>query len=545
MDAEGPDAAPAANADADETPQTDAAAGTVDALEPDDAVDGAAAPEMPKTTDEAAATTGTGTEDIVTDAQAQPADDLWVRIRRHLALQDRDQKRVEVERAWFTSHAEYLSRLSERAAPYLYFIVQAVERRGMPAEIALLPAVESAFEPFAYSSGRAAGMWQFIPATARHYGLRLSWWYDGRRDIVTSTRAALDYLSYLHETFDGDWLLALAAYNAGEGTVRAAIGYNARHGRPTDFWSLHLPMETEHYVPRLLALASIVAAPAGYGVSLQSIADDRYLRVVDIDSQIDLALAARLAGLDLEEVYRLNPGFNRWATDPEGPHHLVLPLAQADHFEEKLAEVPPSERVQWQRHRIGSGETLSDIAVHYDTTTAVLRQVNRLSGSVIRAGHHLIVPVATRNLSEYTLTASARLQAVQSTPQGAVKVIHSVRPGDTLWDLARGYGVNVESLARWNGMAPRDHLHPGHKLVVWQQRKLTKTALFNAPSRHTVERKIYYVVRPGDSLARICRRFNVTVRQLAQWNDLDVDAYLQPGQHLTLYVDVTRLTESG
>jgi membrane-bound lytic murein transglycosylase D len=474
-----------------------------------------------------------------------PPDDLWVRLRRDLALAGRDLERVETQRSWFTSHPDYLDRISERAAPYLYHIVEEVQRRGMPAEIALLPAVESAFQPFAYSHGRAAGMWQFIPSTARYYGLRLSWWYDGRRDIIASTRAALEHLSRLHKTFDGDWLLALAAYNSGQGTVRAAMRRNARNGKPTDFWSLHLPKETEQYVPRLLALAAIVAAPERFGIELPRIANDRYLRVVDIDSQIDLALAARLAGLDLDEVYRLNPGFNRWATDPEGPHYLVLPLAQADRFEEQLAELPLSERVQWRRHRIGNGETLSDIAVRYQTTVDVLREVNQLEGSVIRAGHHLIVPVATRDLSEYTLTASARLDALQSRPRGDKKVTHRVRPGDSLWSLARSYGVKVSSLAAWNGMAPGDILRQGQKLVIWQRQKAKTATLFNAPSRRAVERKIYYVVRRGDSLARISQRFNVTVRQLVQWNGLDRGAYLQPGQNLTLYVDVTRLSESG
>lgn len=522
-----------------------------DTFDADDTLDGAAAPDTPELRDQRTATTDFpgadaqpfGVESLTGDQV--PATDLWVRIRSHLALPDDDHTRVQAERAWLIAHPGYLSRLSEQAAPYLHYIVEEVEARGMPAEIALLPAVESAFQPFAYSPGRAAGMWQFIPATARRYGLRLNWWYDGRRDVITSTRAALDYLSYLHETFDGDWLLALAAYNSGEGTVRTAMQRNARRGRPTDYWSLNLPRETKQYVPRLLALASIVTDPDRYGVSLQSIPDDRYLRVVDVDSQIDLALAARLAGLDLQELYRLNPGFNRWATDPDGPHRLVLPLAQADQFEEKLADVPATERVQWRRHAVGKGETLSVIAARYHTTVAVLRQVNDLKSSVIRSGHYLIVPVATRNLTDYTLTASSRREAVQNAPRGTAKVAHQVRPGDTLWNLARSYGVDVKRLARWNGMAPGDVLQPGHTLVVWQQPKPTGAVRLDAPARRAVERKIRYVVRPGDSLARISHRFNVSVRQLVQWNGLDVGDYLKPGQHLTLYVDVTRLRESS
>ncbi|RMD80759.1 MAG: LysM peptidoglycan-binding domain-containing protein [Gammaproteobacteria bacterium] len=448
---------------------------------------------------------------------------------------------MAAERRWYVEHPAYLERLAQRAAPYLGYILDQVEERGMPAEIALLPAVESAFQPFAYSPGRAAGLWQFIPGTARRYGLRLSWWYDGRRDLVDATRAALDYLEHLRDTFHGDWLLALAAYNAGEGTVLQALRRNRRRGRPADFWSLDLPRETRQYVPRLLALASLVAQPARYGVRLPPLPADRRLAVVETGSQIDLALAAELAGMELEELYRLNPGFNRWATDPDGPHRLVLPAEKAAAFRQALARVPPERRVQWRRHRIRPGETLGGIARRYRTTVALLRRVNGLRGHLIRAGDHLLVPMAARRLSDYALSALARREARLRRPRGAVRLVHVIQPGDTLWELARRYGVPLRRLAAWNGMAPGDLLHPGQELVIWKGRPGGR-----APAlARVVERKILYVVRPGDSLARISQRFRVSVRELARWNDLDLDDYIHPGQRLTLYVDVTRLAESG
>ncbi|HHH36433.1 MAG TPA: LysM peptidoglycan-binding domain-containing protein [Gammaproteobacteria bacterium] len=463
--------------------------------------------------------------------------DLWDRIRAGFAIPVEDHPRITAERNWYVNHPQYLERTMARARPYLHLIVEALEARDMPLEIALLPIVESAYQPFAYSHGRAAGIWQFIPGTARHYGLKQNWWYDGRRDIVASTRAALDYLQYLNRTFDGDWLLALAAYNSGSGTVKNAMRKNRRRGRPTDFWSLNLPRETRAYVPKLLAISEIVSAPESYGVSLAPIPDAPYLVAVPTGSQIDLALAAELAGLSLDDIYRYNPGFNRWATDPDGPHRLLLPMEVAATFASRLAEVPPSRRIKWVRHRIREGETLGHIARRYGTTVAVLRQVNGLRGHLIRAGKSMLIPVATRDLRAYRLSEEQRLRAIRSRPRGSRRIIHVVRPGDTFWDLSRKYGVGMRQLARWNGMATRDFLRPGQKLVIWHKGKAT-----TGPRGTT--RRIRYTVRKGDSLARISQRFRVTVSELRKWNGLPKGKYLQPGQKLTLYVDVTRQTGS-
>jgi membrane-bound lytic murein transglycosylase D len=262
-------------------------------------------------------------------APAAPAVDLWARIRDGYAIPDHNNARVKQQfsayAGRFSAYAgrkDYWLRVSERATPYLHLIVEAIDERGLPQELALLPVVESGFQPFAYSHGRAAGIWQFIPATGRHYGLKQNWWYDGRRDVTAATEAALDYLTYLNEMFDGDWLLALAAYNAGEGTVSRAIKRNRQAGRATDYWSLDLPRETMHYVPRLLAVSEIVAHPERHDIALTPISNEPAVAVVDLEHQVDLALAAELAEIDIETLYALNPGFNRWATAPEGPHRL-------------------------------------------------------------------------------------------------------------------------------------------------------------------------------------------------------------------------------
>ena len=464
---------------------------------------------------------------------------LWNRIRGGFAIPIESHSRIDSELRWYASNQEYLDRVADRAEPYLHHIVNELERRHMPAELALLPIVESAFQPFAYSPGRAAGIWQFIPSTGRIFDLDQNWWYDGRRDILASTEAALDYLQKLQGYFNGDWLLALAAYNSGAGTVLKAIKRNRKRGKPTNFWSLKLPAETKTYVPRLLALRDLVADPKSAGIVLQPIPDQRYFATVELDSQIDLAMAADLAGISVEEIYRLNPGFNRWATAPKGPHRLVLPLQNVEKFESGLASIPKESRVSWQRHRIKSGESLGLIARKYRTTVGVLQRVNGIRGHTIRAGRHLLIPVASRSLNSYTLSAEQRLRRIKSTPRGKSKLIHVVTRGDTLWDISRSYQVSVGALARWNGMAPRDPLKPGQRLVIWQQNSAKKAAL-HTPSHGERIQRLRYTVRRGDSLARIAKRFRVTVDKLQRWNGIKKGAYLQPGQVLTLYVDVTR-----
>lgn len=469
-------------------------------------------------------------------AKAGQTNDFWDRLRRHFRLDDSEHMRTLAEKKWYASHQAYLDRTIDRARPYLYLIAEEAERQHIPAELVLLPIVESAFQPFAYSHGRAAGIWQFIPSTGRIFGLKQDWWYDGRRDIEASTRAAFKYLSNLKDSFDGDWLLALAAYNSGQGTVKKAIARNRRHGKATDFWALHLPRETRAYVPKLLAIRAIIAHPEQYGIRLENVANKPYLTRVDTGTQIDLALAAELADISIENIYRLNPAFNRWATDPNGPHYLLLPTDKADTFRHNLAQVPESRRIKWARHRIRSGESLGLIAKKYHTTVSMLREVNKLRGNMIRAGHSLIIPVATRHMNRYTLSAIQRTRAIQNSPRGGHKSHYTVRSGDTLWDIARAHKVSVRTLARWNGMATRDVLKPGQKLVIWHSGKVIGNL--------ATTQRINYIVRSGDSLSRISQRFNVKVSELRRWNSLQKNKYLQPGQRLTLYVDVTQTAEN-
>ncbi len=473
-------------------------------------------------------------------AGAVDAANGWSRVRAGFRIEIPAHPDIDSELRWFASHPAYFERVFARAEPYFHHVVTAVEARGMPLELALLPVIESAFDAFAYSHGRAAGLWQIIPGTGRRLGLKQNWWYDGRRDVVAATGAALDYLEALHAQFDGDWLLATAAYNAGEGNVRKAVRRNARRGQPTDFWHLALPRETRRYVPRLLALAAIVSDPQSHGLALPPVPDRPYFEAVDLDGQIDLALAAELAGIDVDEVYRLNPGFNRWATDPDGPHRLYVPIHAAENLRIGLARLPADERVRWQRYRISSGDTLSTIAQRHGVTAGLLRQVNNLSSTRIRTGDTLMIPSASLPKKSYALSADARLARQLDRHRSRGAATYRVRAGDSLWTIARAHGMSVRKLARDNGMAPGDTLKIGRELVV------TRAAAAYAPNaRDGTTRRIAYTVRRGDSLWRISSRFRVSVGQLKRWNNLSGDSLLRPGQRLVLYVDVTEQTAGG
>lgn len=475
-------------------------------------------------------------EFTVTEDTTAITNDIWQRMRSQMTFPIEQNKRLIQQRNWYVKHPTYLNRVAKRAEPFLHYILQELEKHNMPVEISLLPIVESAFDPFAYSHGRASGMWQFVPGTGKRFGMKQNWWYDGRRDVVASTQGAIDYLKYLHKFFNGDWLLALAAYNSGEGRVRRAVRNNARKNKPTDFWSLDLPKETRAYVPKLLALVDIIKRPEDFNIKLYKIENKALLTKVDIGSQLDLAKAAQLSQLSLAELQRLNAGFNRWATDPDGPHYLLIPKNKEDIFKEKLAKLPTNERLSWKRYEIKSGDSLGKIANKFHTSISLIKQVNKLKNSQIRAGKHLLIPVATKSLDQYILSENQRLVATQNKQQAGTKINYTVKKGDTLWDIAKAYKVNSKSLAKWNAIAPKDTLKLGQKLVIWTKRSKAKT---NNTAEQAVMRNITYKVRRGDSFARIADKFNVTIKAIEKWNNLSRDEYLQPGQLLKLSIDVT------
>ena len=398
--------------------------------------------------------------------------DMWARIRAGFKMQKLDGPLVAKHEQWFMNNPEYMERMLERAGMYLYYIVEEVEKRGMPMEIALLPAIESAYKPYAYSRAKAAGLWQFIPSTGKLYGLKANWWYDGRRDVEAATNAALNYLDKLHNDFNGDWHLALAAYNAGEGKVSRMMEYNRRRGLPTTYEHLKLKPETRNYVPRLLAFVNIIAEPEKYGIQLAAIPNKPYFAKVETKSQIDLGVAAKLADLQIDDLHKINPGHNRWATDPEGPHYLFVPVDKKELLEEALNNLPEDERVQYRRHQVARGETMSQISKRYSVTPEAVKSANQIKGGSLRVGQDLLIPMSDRSISP-VIAAQTKTKTVTvasaKTPanRGANPIIHRVRSGETLYSISRKYNVLMRQLAAWNLMRPGDVLRLGQRLKVW------------------------------------------------------------------------------
>ena len=429
--------------------------------------------------------------------------DLWDRIRQGYALLEIDHPKVQSAIEKYVKSPSYFDRISRKARPYLYLIVEEIEKRRMPLEIALLPAIESVYEPMALSHKSAAGLWQFMKATGEDYGLTQNEWYDGRRNIIKSTIAALDYLSRLHRKFEGDWLLALAAYNYGQGNLGKAINKNEELGEPTDFWSLELPRETREYVPKLLGLSKIVADPQSYGIKLQSIANQPYLTQVKLERQIDLSLAALLVGLPWDDFKRLNACYRREVTALEGPHDITVPIEKAGLFKQRLVKLPvelmltqadqleqalvqfsaqamrvdneveklvTSEPISPKKHEVSSGDNLWKIAKQYGITIAALRQLNNLKTDSLYVGQNLILRGVDTLLSKLSKTKKDRTErhrAHQDDNSLRNKILHTVKSGESLWYIARDYKVGIETLSQWNGLRKDELLRLGQKLIIW------------------------------------------------------------------------------
>lgn len=356
--------------------------------------------------------------------------DLWDKLGQGLKIPDAE-KRPEVQEQirWFIAHPSYLERTTERARPYLYTVYEEVKSRNLPTELVLLPINESAYYPFSYSSTGATGIWQLMPGTASDWSLKHTFWYDGRRDIFDSTNAALDYLTYLNNYFNGDWLLTIAAYNTGEGNVQKAIARNLHDGLPTDFWSLHLSAQTKSYVPRLLALAAIIAHPDHYPVSLPPVDAKPVVAPVEVKHQIKLTDAAKLAGISVNQLKVLNPGLSATATDPDSSK-LLLPVDSIENFKANVSSLAPApaaalESTQnYSHYRVQPGDTLESIANHFNITVDALKQTNNIFTNHVAPGSTLLIP--NPDLSE-TFKPSTQINLDQ-TPLRLTTAHHKKSP---------------------------------------------------------------------------------------------------------------------
>ncbi|KXS39342.1 MAG: membrane-bound lytic murein transglycosylase D [Halomonadaceae bacterium T82-2] len=385
--------------------------------------------------------------------QPAPLQDVWQQLRQGFQWSfDAREPRVQRWIDYYQSRPRGVARIAERARPWLYWITQEVEQRGMPAEIALLPFIESAYKPTAKHPGGATGLWQLMPGTSDALGVRRDWWYDGRVDVIRSTKAALDYLQQqADQWYDGDFELALAAYNAGAGTVNQAIRRARANGGSGDYWSLHLPRQTMNYVPKLLALSRIIAAPHQYGIELPSIPDRPAFARVRIPGQIDLSRAAKLAGIAPVQLRRLNPGLLQNMTLPSRSPALLVPAKDHDRFVAALSRQPDDALARWQRYQVRRGDTLSAIASRKDVPISVLRRENGLQGDMIRIGQVLRVP----------------LERTVADADTGERMVVKVRPGDSLSRIAARHDVSAADIAHWNGLDPSAYLHPGQRLTLY------------------------------------------------------------------------------
>lgn len=405
------------------------------------------------------------------DAEVIVSNDLWDRIRAGFAMPELDSPLVARHEQYYLSRPDYLQRMFGRGSFYLHHIVEEVERRGMPTELALLPFVESAMNPSALSSAKAAGLWQFIPATGKRYDLNQNWWVDNRRDVVQSTRAALDYLQTIYQMNGDDWFLALASYNWGEGAVRKAVRANQAAGRPADYANLRMPNETRNYVPKLLALKHIVLNARQLGLQLPNLPDQPYFVTVEKTRPIDLKLAARFAGMTEAEFLALNPAHNRPVISASRNNTLKIPVDRIDRFKAAMAEHAAQKKpfVSWQPHTLQPGESLAEIASRGGLTVPALLRANGISpGTHLLAGTRLLVPthrVSDENLVEQ-FDGPRLYQQVDAGP-----LVHRVRRGETGASIARRYGLTLAELRTMNRRV--SPLKPGMTLTVRRSQKQT------------------------------------------------------------------------
>jgi membrane-bound lytic murein transglycosylase D len=395
-----------------------------------------------------------GDPDAVTNATLQLRSeygDLWTRIRQGFILDELDTPLVKNAEDWYAARPEYVARMVDRSRRYLYYIVAEVEKRGMPLEIALLPMIESAYNPMAYSRSRASGIWQFIPSTGKLFGMKQNWWFDERRDVIAATDGALDYLQKLNAEF-GDWYLALAAYNWGEGSVRRAIAANQKRGRPTDYLSLKMPAETRNYLPKLQAVKNIVNDPEQFDLTLADMPDAPYFTVVRTTKKMDVKVAAELAEMPLDEFLSLNPQHNRPVIAGADEATLLLPYDKAELFAAKLA-LTDQPMVTWQAYRFRAGETLQQVASRFNLPLETLRTVNGIGPRArVPAGHALLVP----SQAPSDATVASLQNAVFTTVPSGRSFYHRVRKGETLGSIAARYRVSTQDLKGWNaGLAAK------------------------------------------------------------------------------------------
>lgn len=465
-------------------------------------------------------------------AQAETGD-LWQRIRNGYGMDVLQSPFTAAHESWYAARPDYVKRMIARSQRYLYHVVEEVQKRGMPTEVALLPMVESAFNPTAYSRSKASGIWQFIPSTGKNFGLNQNWWKDNRRDVTAATDAALNYLEKLHVMF-GTWELALAAYNAGEGTVQRAIERNRRKGLPTDYQSLPLPPETRNYVPKLQAVKNIVTNPEQYGLNIPSIPDQPYFTKVQAPAKIDVSLAAKLAGVSLDEFTSLNPAYNRpvLANMSGKKLEILLPVGKDEEFETNLANYDKP-LVSWRTYQTRRGERLDSISSKFGISVAQLREINNLPAkNRLNPNQPLLVP-AQGSDSENQLTVVEAPPAVGTEARAGKSLRYTVGKGDNVQNIAKRYGISAKQLMALNGLK-NSRLRNGQILAVSEAVAEKPKASRAASKIASAKGRGHYTVKRGETLASIAKKLKIAASDLQRWNNLNGKHTLAPGRTLVI-----------
>lgn len=463
------------------------------------------------------------------NAELAKLPDVWQRIRQQSRLDIPDNAEIRQYRQFYRRYQSFYDQVALRAEPFLYHIVIELEKRQMPVELALLPVIESGFNPLA-QAGAPAGLWQMVPQTAKNFGLKRNQWYDGRKDPIASTTATLDYLQYLYNELGEDWLNAVAGYNAGEGKIQQAIAANKRSGKSIHFWSLRIPSRHTSTVPKWLALIDILKHSQQYGIHFAPIANQPKIAIASLSGQVELAAAAKLAGISLAELRKLNPAFRGAVTSASGPHRLVLPVDKVGLFAEQSHRLPQARHqaatTTWQdeersgkanasagQYRVKAGDSLSLIAQKNGVSVTTIKQLNQLTSDRLKIGQLLRLQTSQQKQAASAITGTETRRKAES---------YQVQSGDNLWDLARKFKVDVAALKKLNNLTDESALKPG------QQLKIPASGQYHRSSQRS------YTVQKGDSLDKIARAHKIKLADLLKWNQLKSNSLLQPGQQLRI-----------
>lgn len=466
------------------------------------------------------------------NAELAQLPDVWQRIRQQSQLEIPDNAEVRKYRQFYLRYQSFYDQIAQRAHPFLYHIVVELEKRQMPVELALLPVIESGFNPLA-QAGAPAGLWQMVPQTAKNFGLKRNQWYDGRKDPIASTEATLNYLQHLYDELGDDWLNAVAGYNAGEGKIQQAIAANRRAGRSVHFWSLRIPSRHTSTVPKWLALIDILKNSERYGIRFAHIPNRPQIAIASLSGQVELNAAAKLAGISLIELKRLNPAFRGTVTSASGPHRLVLPADKVALFAKQSHRLPQAKHQQlassWPaedrsgsrqttvgRYRVKSGDSLSLIAQKNGISVKKLKLLNNLKSDQLKIGQQL------RLESDPQLQEVAQSQRKNKTTASKATRSYQIQPGDNLWDLARKFKVDVVALQKLNQLTSKSALKPGQSL------KIPPSIVAKKSGQRG------YTVKKGDSLDKIAKVHKIKIADLLKWNQLKAGSLLQPGQQLII-----------